>query len=59
MPEDASELELVGICSGSWYAAHAARNIGAQSAILVNLLRVELARHPDLAVAVGLSEEIR
>jgi hypothetical protein len=35
---DAGELELVGICSGSWYAAHAARNIGAQSAILVNLM---------------------
>jgi hypothetical protein len=34
---DVGELELVGICSGSWYAAHAARNIGAQSAILVNL----------------------
>ena len=36
--QDAGELELVGICSGSWYAAHAARNIGAQSAILVNLM---------------------
>jgi hypothetical protein len=36
--QDAGELELVGICSGSWYAAHAARNIGAQSAILVNLV---------------------
>jgi pimeloyl-ACP methyl ester carboxylesterase len=35
--QDAGELELVGICSGSWYAAHAARNLGAQSAILVNL----------------------
>ncbi len=35
---NAGELELVGICSGSWYAAHAARKIGAQSAILVNLL---------------------
>jgi hypothetical protein len=34
--QDAGELELVGICSGSWYAAHAARNIGARSAILVN-----------------------
>jgi len=34
--QDAGELELVGVCSGSWYAAHAARNIGAQSAILVN-----------------------
>ncbi len=36
--QDAGELELVGICSGSWYAAHAARNIGAQSAILVNMM---------------------
>jgi len=34
--QDASQLELVGICSGSWYAAQAARGIGAQSAILVN-----------------------
>jgi hypothetical protein len=34
--QDAGELELVGICSGSWYAAQAARSIGAQSAILVN-----------------------
>ncbi len=33
---DAGELELVGICSGSWYAAHVARRVGAQSAILVN-----------------------
>ena len=36
--QDAGQLELVGICSGSWYAAHAARTIGAQSAILVNLM---------------------
>ncbi len=36
--QDAGELELVGICSGSWYAAHAARNVGARSAILVNLV---------------------
>jgi hypothetical protein len=36
--QDAGELELVGICSGAWYAAQAARNVGAQSAILVNLL---------------------
>jgi hypothetical protein len=35
--QDAGQLELVGICSGSWYAAQAARSIGAQSAILVNL----------------------
>jgi hypothetical protein len=34
--QDAGKLELVGICSGSWFAAHAARNIGARSAILVN-----------------------
>ena len=51
--QDAGELELVGICSGSWYAAHAARNIGARSAILVNPQAVELAHHPHLAVAVG------
>ena len=36
--QDASELGLVGTCSGAWYAAKAARNIGAQSAILVNLM---------------------
>jgi len=36
--QDAGELELVGICSGAWYAAQTARNIGAQTAILVNLL---------------------
>jgi pimeloyl-ACP methyl ester carboxylesterase len=35
--QDAGELEVVGICSGAWYAAQVARNIGAQSAILVNL----------------------
>jgi hypothetical protein len=35
--QDAGELKLVGICSGAWYAAQAARNIGAQSAILVNV----------------------
>jgi hypothetical protein len=34
---DAGELQLVGICSGAWYAAQAARNIGAQSAILINV----------------------
>jgi pimeloyl-ACP methyl ester carboxylesterase len=34
--QDAGKIELVGICSGSWFAAHAARNIGARSAILVN-----------------------
>jgi hypothetical protein len=36
--QDAGELELVGICSGAWYATQVARNIGARSAILVNLL---------------------
>ncbi len=35
--QDAGELELVGICSGAWNAAQAARNIGARSAILVNV----------------------
>jgi hypothetical protein len=34
--QDAGQLELVGICSGSWYAAHVARNIGARSATLIN-----------------------
>jgi pimeloyl-ACP methyl ester carboxylesterase len=34
--QDAGQLELAGICSGSWYAAQAARSLGAQSAILVN-----------------------
>jgi hypothetical protein len=36
--QNAGELELVGVCSGSWYAAQAARCIGAKSAILVNLV---------------------
>jgi hypothetical protein len=36
--QDAGELEVVGICSGSWYAAHVARDVGARSAILVNLV---------------------
>jgi hypothetical protein len=35
---DAGELEVVGICSGSWYAAQTARNIGARAAILVNAM---------------------
>lgn len=35
---DTGELELVGICSGAWYVAQVARNVGARSAILVNLL---------------------
>src|SRR5271170_3795930 len=36
--QDAGELELVGTCSGAWYAAQAAGNVGAQSVILVNLV---------------------
>jgi hypothetical protein len=36
--QDAGELEVVGTCSGAWYAAQVARNIGARSAILVNVL---------------------
>ena len=36
--QGAGELEVVGICSGAWNAAQAARNVSAQSAILVNLL---------------------
>jgi hypothetical protein len=36
--QDAGDLELVGICSGAWYAAQAARKIGARSAILANLV---------------------
>jgi hypothetical protein len=34
---DAGSLELVGTCSGAWYAAQTARRIGARSAVLVNL----------------------
>ena len=34
---EAGELQLVGICSGAWYAAQTVRNVGAQSAILVNV----------------------
>ena len=45
---DAGELEVVGICSGSWYAAHTARSIGAQSAILVNLLVWNWRKTPTL-----------
>lgn len=62
------DLEVVGICSGSWYAAHAARKLGAPSAILVNLVmwnwRVtpsmfmqwigrERARHANAAIETG------
>jgi hypothetical protein len=35
---DAGELEVVGICSGSWYAAQTARTVGARAAILVNVM---------------------
>ena len=35
--QDAGELAVVGICSGSWYAAHVAQKLGAGSAILVNM----------------------
>jgi hypothetical protein len=35
---DAGELEVVGICSGAWYAAHTARIVGARAAILVNAM---------------------
>ena len=44
--QDAGELELVGICSGAWYAAQAARNIGARSAILGEPAGVELTSPP-------------
>ena len=36
--DDAGQLEVVGICSGSWYAAQTARNIGARAAVLVNVM---------------------
>lgn len=35
---DTARLRSVGICSGSWYSAHAMREIGAGSAVLVNPL---------------------
>ena len=35
---DPAELELVGVCSGGWYAARVARITGARSATVVNLL---------------------
>ena len=49
--------QLVGICSGSWYAAQAARNIGAQSAILVNLVVWNWRVIPTLLDAVVLPED--
>lgn len=33
---DPRQLCVVGICSGSWYAAHTARELGVESALLVN-----------------------
>jgi hypothetical protein len=36
--QNTGELELVGTCSGSWYAAQGARHMGARSAILVNMV---------------------
>jgi alpha-beta hydrolase superfamily lysophospholipase len=33
---DPRNVSVVGICSGSWYAAHAARSLGLDSAILIN-----------------------
>jgi alpha-beta hydrolase superfamily lysophospholipase len=33
---DPKNVSVVGICSGSWYAAHAARELGLESAILIN-----------------------
>lgn len=33
---DPRQLELVGICSGSWYAAHVARQVGAGHIVMVN-----------------------
>ena len=44
--QHAGELKLVGTCSGAWYAAQVARNIGAQSAILVNVLDWNWRRTP-------------
>lgn len=34
--EDPRQLTVVGICSGSWYAAHTARELAVGSALLVN-----------------------
>ena len=56
--QDAGELELVGICSGSWYAAQAARKIGARSAILVNQVAVELAQSPPPCCRSGTSRRL-
>jgi hypothetical protein len=55
--QDAGQLELVGICSGSWYAAQAARGIGARSAILVNLLVWNWRVTPTLLQQWGVQKE--
>ncbi|KRD05514.1 hypothetical protein ASE48_15030 [Mycobacterium sp. Root265] len=34
--QDPRQLSVVGICSGSWYAAHTARELAAGAALLVN-----------------------
>lgn len=34
----ASRLQLAGLCSGAWFAASAARTLGADSVVLVNVL---------------------
>jgi hypothetical protein len=57
--QDAGRLEVVGICSGSWYAAQAARGIGAQSAILVNLLVWNWRVTPTLLQQWGVRKEAR
>jgi PE family protein len=55
--QDAGQLEVVGICSGSWYAAQAARSIGARSAILVNLLVWNWRVTPTLLQQWGVQKE--
>jgi pimeloyl-ACP methyl ester carboxylesterase len=57
--QDAGQLELVGICSGSWYAAQAARGVGARSAILVNLLVWNWRVTPTLLQQWGVRKEAR
>lgn len=37
--EIASRIQLVGVCSGGWYAAHGARTCGAESVVFVNTLQ--------------------
>jgi pimeloyl-ACP methyl ester carboxylesterase len=57
--QDTGQVEVVGICSGSWYAAQAARGIGAQSAILVNLLVWNWRVTPTLLQQWGVRKEAR